>query len=183
MQDSQRRFPFLAWQNEDITEETKYDPETDSQSPVSNREQFFGNTEVKNPPDNTKLKEAQLTDVLQNAIFSNDKNYIQLYKDLKNGNYNSGTGSLRHKEDKKSDNSGNYEEQVTSALEKKISLYPFTDYTKLYKDLKDSLANSPTTSQPFIEEETERFPQTRNPSSRDDNFQQFSAWNNFQSEV
>ena len=103
-----------------------------------------------------------MTGVLQNAIFSNHKDYIQLYKDLKNGNYDIGAeaGSLRHEQDKKSDNmknSRNYDEPVTYALENAILLDPYTDYEKLYKDQKDSLANSPT---------------TRNPISRDNNFQQ-----------
>ena len=120
--------------------------------------------------------------VLQNAIFSYDKDYIQLYKDLKNGNYNSGAGSLRHTKDKKSDNvenSGNLVEQETYALENAISLDPFTDYEKLYKDQEDSFANPPTTSQPFADEEIDRFPQTKNLNT----FQQQSSLNNFKNKV
>ena len=192
--DSNRRFPFLAWQNGDIREETQYQLETVFQPPVySNTEQSLRNTAnlngaavVKNPPDNKKLEEQQLTDVLQNAISSNDKDYIQLYKDIKNGNYNSATQTdsprPRHTQDQKSDNSANYDVQVPSALENAISRYPYTDYTKLYKDLKASLANSPTTSQPFTEEESDRFPESRHPTSGDDN-QQYPGGNNWQSKV
>ena len=201
--DSQQRFPFLAWQNEDIREDTQYHLETVFQSPVSNREPFVGNpghvrgaadvpfSPSKNPVENKKYEvEARLTNVLQNAIFSNEKDYIQLYKDLKNEKFVSGTeaGSLRQKQDKKSDiveNSGNYEEQVTFALENAISLYPYKDYTKLYRELKESLSNSATTSQPFIEEKSDRFPpETRNPSSREeDSQQQLSALYNFENKV
>jgi len=80
--------------------------------------------------------------------------------------------------DKKSDNvenSGNLVEQETYALENAISLDPFTDYEKLYKDQEDSFANPPTTSQPFADEEIDRFPQTKNPNT----FQQQSSLNNF----
>ena len=168
----QKRFPFLAWQNENIREKSQH--------------QSFGNTGNDNgaeiQQEKKKLEEEQLTGVLQNAIFSYDKDYIQLYKDLKNGNYNSGAGSLRHTKDKKSDNvenSGNLVEQETYALENAISLDPFTDYEKLYKDQEDSFANPPTTSQPFADEEIDRFPQTKNPNT----FQQQSSLNNFKNKV